>query len=249
MMLPKISYSNNKPLYLQICNLLCEDINSGKLAPGSRVWSEHHIMDQFKVSRNTAQKAIEILVHEGMVVRVQGKGSFVTHPKVAYGLQRLLSFSEETLMKGLKPSSKVISLEKEHPNLMISNNLKISEDDWIYKLVRLRMADEQPIAYQISNVPEKLCPDIDRFDFTTQSLFAVIEEHYNLVFSWQELVIKPISASRKVAKLLGVLPKTPLLLTDSVTYLDEGTPIESSQNIYLSERYEFTVHSSRQQSL
>ncbi len=201
------------------------------------------------MSRNTAQKAIEILVHEGMVVRVQGKGSFVTHPKVAYGLQRLISFSEETLDKGLKPSSKVISLKKEHPSLMISNNLRISEDDWIYKLERLRMADEQPIAYQISNVPEKLCPGIDRFDFTTQSLYGVIEKNYNFVLSWQEHIIKPIAASEKVSKLLGNPPQTPLLLTDSVTYLENGTPIESSQNIYLSERYVFTVHSSRQQSL
>ena len=241
----RISRSSYKPIYLQICDLIREKINSGKLSPGNRVWSEHDIMEKFHVSRNTAQKAIETLVNEGIVSRVQGKGSFVTQPKVNYGLQYLSSFTEETLGKGLKPTSKVICFNREHPDYHHADNLKISDDDWVYKLERLRMADEYPIAHQISIIPEELCPGLQRYDFSEQSLYEVLEKDFKHILSWQKIVVSPIVANDGIAEIFDILPQTPLLNTDSILYLAGGTPIESNKNIYLSERYQFTVLSRR----
>jgi len=244
----KISRSSYKPIYQQICDLIRIEINSGKLSPGSRVWSEHDIMENFHVSRNTAQKAIETLVNEGIVSRVQGKGSFVTQPKVDYGLQYLASFTEETFGKGLKPTSKVICFNREHPNHKHANNLRISEDDWVHKLERLRFADEYPIAHQISFIPEELCPGLQSYDFSEQSLYEVFEKDFKHLLSWQKIIVSPIVASDNTAEMFDILPQTPLLLTDSILYLAGGTPIESNRNIYLSERYQFTVLSQRNTS-
>ena len=241
----KISRSSYKPIYQQICDLIRIEINSGKLSPGSRVWSEHDIMEKFHVSRNTAQKAIETLVNEGIVSRVQGKGSFVTQPKVDYGLQYLASFTEETLGKGLKPTSKVICFNREHPNRNHANNLKISKNDWVYKLERLRLANEYPIAHQISIIPEKLCPGLQRYDFSEQSLYEVFEKDFKHILSWQKIIVSPIVANDSIAEIFDILPQTPLLHTDSILYLAGGTPIESNKNVYLSERYQFTVLSHR----
>jgi len=244
-LMQRISRSSYKPIYQQICDLIREKINSGELSPGNRVWSDHDIMEKFHVSRNTAQKAIETLVNEGIVSRVQGKGSFVAQPKVDYGLQRLISFTEETFGKGLKPTSKVICFNREHPNYKHANNLRISEDDWVYKLERLRLADEYPIAHQISIIPEELCPGLQRYDFSKQSLYEVIEKDYKHILSWQKIIVRPIVASDSIAKMFDIIPQTPLLHTDSISYLAGGTPIESNRNIYLSERYQFTVLSHR----
>jgi GntR family transcriptional regulator len=241
----RISRSSYKPIYIQICDLIREKIDSGKLSPGNRVWSEHDIMEKFHVSRNTAQKAIETLVNEGIVSRVQGKGSFVTQPKVDYGLQHLASFTEETFGKGLKPTSKVICFNREHPNHNHANNLKISKSDWVYKLERLRLADEYPIAHQISIIPEKLCPGLLRYDFSEKSLYEVFEKDFKHILSWQKIIISPIVASDDIAEIFDILPQTPLLHTDSILYLAGGTPIESNKNIYLGERYQFTVLSHR----
>ena len=241
----RISRSSYKPIYIQICDLIREKIDSGKLSPGNRVWSEHDIMEKFHVSRNTAQKAIETLVNEGIVSRVQGKGSFVTQPKVNYGLQYLASFTEETFEKGLKPTSKVICFNREHPNHNHANNLKISKNDWVYKLERLRLANEYPIAHQISIIPEELCPGLQRYDFSEQSLYEVFEKDFKHILSWQKIVVSPIVANDSIAEIFDILPQTPLLHTDSILYLAGGTPIESNKNIYLGERYQFTVLSHR----
>lgn len=244
----QISRSSYKPIYLQICDLIREKIDSGEMSIGSRVWSENEIMEKFDVSRNTARKAIETLVVDGVVSRVQGKGSFVQRPKVESGLQYLSSFSEEIIAKGLKPTSKVLRFERIHPNIYHAKNLKITEDDWVYMLERVRMADGDPIAYQITFVPENLCPELDKFDFKEKSLYKVLENNFHQVLSWQKTIVKPVVANTKFSKILGVPVEAPLLRTESISFLAGGTPIESNVNIYLSERYEFTVLSHRNDS-
>jgi len=244
----RISRSSYKPIYLQICDLIREKIDSGKLSPGSRVWSENDIVEQFQVSRNTAQKAIETLANEGIVSRVQGKGSFVAQPKVDYGLQHLVSFTEETFGKGLKPSSKIICFAREHPDHQHAKNLNISKNDWVFRLERLRMANEYPIAHQISIIPEELCPSLKDYDFSKQSLYEVFEKEFDHILSWQKIIVNPIVADDSIAEMFDILPHTPLLHTDSILYLAGGTPIESNMNIYLSERYQFTVFSYRNTS-
>jgi len=242
---PQISRVSYKPIYLQICELIREKIDSGEIVIGSRIWSESDIMEKFGVSRNTARKAIETLQNEGIVSRIQGKGSFVSQPKVDYGLQSLMSFSEEINEKKLEPSSKVICFTREHPDSFHAANLKIPEDHWVFKLERIRFADQHPIAYQVTFIPENLCPGLLDYNFTKKSLYEVFEKHYNHVLSWQKTIIKPVVADNYIAGMLKVSSQTPLLYTESITYLAGGTPIESNKNIYLSERYQFTVLSHR----
>ncbi len=244
-----ISRSSYKPIYLQICDLIREKIDSGEMSIGSRVWSENEIMEKFDVSRNTARKAIETLVVDGIVGRVQGKGSFVQRPKVESGLQYLSSFSEEIIAKGLTPSSKVLCFERVHPNLVHAKNLKITEKEWVYKLERVRLADDEPIAHNVTFIPENLCPDLENYSFHENSLYKVLENKFHHVLSWQRTTVKPIVADERLSEILSVPVEAPLLQTESVSYLAGGTPIESNINIYLSERYEFTVLSHRNDSI
>lgn len=243
--MPEISRVSYKPIYLQICDFIREKIDSGEIVIGSRVWSESDIMEKFGVSRNTARKAIETLQNEGIVSRIQGKGSFVSQPKVDYGLQSLMSFSEEINEKKLKPGSKVICFTREHPEPFHAANLRIPEDHWVFKLERIRYTDAYPIAYQVTFIPENLCPNLLDYDFMERSLYEVFEKQYNHVLSWQKTIIKPVVADNYIAKILKISPQTPLLYTESITYLAGGTPIESNKNLYLSERYQFTVLSHR----
>jgi GntR family transcriptional regulator len=96
-----IARSSFKPLYLQISDSIREEIETGKIMPGQKIWSERELMQELNVSRNTAQQAIEELVRNGFVSRVQGKGTFAIERKVSYGLQRMSSFSEEMMGSAL----------------------------------------------------------------------------------------------------------------------------------------------------
>jgi GntR family transcriptional regulator len=243
--LEHIIRASYKPLYLQISDHIRADIESGKLVPGDRIMSERELMEGFEVSRNTAQQAINELERNGLVSRIQGKGTFVTEHKVSYGLQRLSSFTEEMLRKGVTPSAKVLSIRREHPTPILCNRLKLRAEDWVYRLERLRLGDGQPMAYQVSYVPLYLVQGLEQFDFSSQSLFDVMEQNYNLCLSWQEQVISPVIARSEEAELLSIPVGMPLLMADGVAYLEDDTPAESKRILYRSDLYEFTVRSLR----
>lgn len=240
-----IARSSFKPLYLQISDSIREEIETGKIMPGQKIWSERELMQELNVSRNTAQQAIEELVRNGFVSRVQGKGTFAIERKVSYGLQRMSSFSEEMRRKGMQPSSRVISMRQEHPSQSLAQRLRLSADSWVFRLERLRLADGLPMAYHVSHVPMTLCPGIEKFDFTNDSLFSILENQYNLILSWQKQAIRPVIARKEEADLLDIMVGMPLLLADGVAFLEDGTPFESNRILYRSDLYEFTVQSSR----
>lgn len=241
----RINRVSFKPVYLQISDLIREDIENGKLKPGDRIWSERFIMEEFNVSRNTAQRAIEELFHDGLVARIQGKGTFITKPKVSYGLQRLTSFSEEMRFLGKQPTSQLLSLTKMLPPSSMAQKLHLQTTDEIYQLERIRFADDLPMAHQVSCMPEFLCPGLEKYDFTRESLYFVLESHYNLRLSWEKQVVKPVIAHQEEAKLLLIKSGMPLLLVEGVAYLEDNTPVEAKRILYRSDVYEFTVHSGR----
>jgi len=235
-----------KPLYLQISDIIRGDIESGKLKVGDQIWSERFIMDEFAVSRNTAKEAIEELARGGLVTRMQGYGTFVSHTRVSCGLQRMNSFSEEMQMRGFKPSSRVLSLTLIPPTAQVAAQLGITAAEPVYRLERLRLADDRTMALHVSWVAAARCPNLNRFDFETQSLFTVLEQEYGLKLCWQEAVLTPVVAHKKEASILNIKTGLPLLRSDGVAYLEDDTPIEVHQIFFRSDLYQFTVRSTRQ---
>lgn len=240
-----INRSSFKPIYLQISDLIRNDIESGKLKVGDQIWSERFIVDEFNVSRNTAKEAIEELARNGLVTRMQGYGTFVSGNRVSYGLQRMTSFTEEMQMRGLKPSSRLLSHTLVASDPLIAQKLHITAGDSVYRLERLRLADDRPMALHVSFVPVSRCPNLNRFDFEKQSLFTVLEQEFGLKLTWQEVVITPVIAYKNEAAILNIKTGVPLLRSDGVAYLEDDTPIETHQILYRSDLYQFTVRSTR----
>lgn len=241
----KIVRSSYLPMYIQISDIIREAIHNGELCENDRVWSEREIMDRFDVSRNTAQSAIDELVKNGLLTRIQGKGTFVSNWRVNIGLQSLVSFSEATRIKGKTPSSKIISFTTEEPSKSVAQKLEIEPNAAVYKLERLRLADDLPMMHEVSYLPVSLFPDLTRFDFSQESLFAVLEKEYQAQIGWQKQIIHPLISTAYEAELLSVSAGVPLIETEGITYLEDNTPIEVNRLIYRSDLYELSVISKR----
>lgn len=240
-----IDPTSYKPLYLQISEILRNKIKNGGYAAGDLLPSEHDLLEEFSVSRNTAQRAIEDLVRDGLAIRIQGKGTFVPKSLVDFGLHRLTSFSEEMRFKGLHPSSKVLGFTTIRADAFIAKMLDIDIDAKVYHLNRVRYGDENPMAYQQSFLPVYLCEGLDQFDFSKESLFDVLEERYNLRICWQKQYIKPCIARQSEADCLEINVGNPLLYLEGVAYLERDIPIELKKIYYRSDLYEFSMRSIR----
>jgi len=237
--------SSYLPMYIQISDNIREAIHNGELSENDRVWSEREIMDKFNVSRNTAQSAVDELVKSGLLTRIQGKGTFVNNWRVNIGLQTLVSFTEATRIKGKTPSSKILSFSTEEPNKTVAQQLQLDQQPSVYRLERLRLADDLPMMHEVSYLPTTVFPDLMRFDFSEYSLFSVLESEYQVKINWQKQIIRPIISTEYEAELLSISPGVPLIMTEGVTYLEDGTPIEVNRLTYRSDLYELSVVSKR----
>lgn len=235
----------DSPLTLsyQLKKILEDMISSGKYKIGDPFPTEREIAKQFGVSRITVREAIGHLVYQGILRREQGRGTFVSQPKAFERVNELISYTQDMINRGMKPSSKVLEVKLERPSWEVMNSLRLDESDKVIKLARLRLADKEPMTIQTAYLPHNICPEVyeKEFDWTTQSLSLVLKDLGLEVVSAIQRISAGI-ANTLEADLLEIPSGSPLLVGEQVSYLGDGRPIEALRSVYRADRYDIVVN-------
>jgi GntR family transcriptional regulator len=232
------------PLYYQLRDKLRLLIDE-TLAAGDQIPSENELVARYHVSRNTVRLAIDSLIKEGVVYRVQGKGTFVSPEHMRYDLQRLVSFTEDMRRRKMKPDTCLLGFSRQTPSSAIASYLALPPDSETYEIKRLRMADGEPMALSTAYMPCSLIPNLTEDNLVSGSVFKIIEGRLRLKIGYADRILKAASADASQAELLKVEPGFPLMLVEGVTYLNNETPIEYVIIYYRADRYEFAYRSVR----
>lgn len=230
------------PLYHQLAQILRSQIRSGVFQPGAKLPPERELMNLYGVSRNTVRQAIDLLAREGLLQRDQGRGTFVSRPKLRLGVMQLTSFTEDMLERNLKPSSKLLRRSIEIPPEQVADALGLAPGEKAILIERLRFADDTPMALNTSYFVLALCPGLAQEDVESQSIYWLLENKYGLRIARAEQTIRATSASHQEAVLLAVPPGAPLLVVEGVAIAEDERRVEYLRSIYRSDRYEFTVN-------
>ena len=230
------------PLYYQIEMDLRKKIVSGVFGPGHLLPSERVLMETYKVSRLTVREAVNRLAIQGLVVKKQGKGTFVPefNPQyVDHMVGPLNSSSEMFLLKNYTVNTIVINSQKMVPTKEIRKKLHLRDttDVNIFYLERVRYADNIPVAHIKCYLPYGPIDGIERVDFSKSTLYRTLEDYYRLELHEAYEVIEATGADKKSAKLLEIESGAPVLLNQRTTYLKDGTIIEYEKVIYRSDIY------------
>jgi GntR family transcriptional regulator len=237
-----IDHSSPLPYYFQLKELLIEEIKKGKLKPGQQIPSEFKLCEQFRVSRTVVRQAIGSLVQNGYLNRQKGRGTFVTKPEITENLfQNLTGSYEDMLARGIKLVTKVLEQTKCEADSEILESLKLEPREPVIKIKRLRFISSEPIALVTTYIPYKICPPLLEENLTDQSLYDVLEEKYALIIAHGRRSLEAVSADRKTAALLGVKVGAPLMLLNSISYLEDGRPIEYFSALHRGDRSKFIV--------
>ncbi|MEJ5247330.1 MAG: GntR family transcriptional regulator [Caldilinea sp.] len=238
----QIDHNSFVPYYAQIAQYLREQIKIGNLPPGSLLPSETELCNAFKVSRIVARQALQELEYEGLIYRQRGKGTFVAEPKVHEQLvQRLTGFHQDMVDQGHRVSNKVLRQEIISADGEIGRRLRLSPNDEVIAIERLRLVDEKAINLSVSYVPYHLCPDLLGSDLTKSSLYAFLETCVGRRIARGQRTIEAILPSSSIAQLLEIDTKLPVFRITNICYLDDGTPIEYSIGYHRSDRTLFEV--------
>ena len=235
------------PAYYQIMNHLREKIADGMYPINSTLPPERELVEMYQVSRMTVRQAIAELVNEGILVRRKGIGTFVAPPKLEQELSSLTSFTEDMAQRGMKAGGRILSFKEIVPDVTIQKILSISAEETVFESVRLRLADEEPMALETTTLIASLCPGLKREDLENQSLYKLLTERWNLQLEYATQSLEPILAPSHEASILHVAPGAPLLLMHRTTYDEGGRAFEHVKSLYRGDRYKFVTELHRNQ--
>lgn len=237
----------SKPLYWKIKQAILKWIEDGEYGPGDLLPSEKRLQEEFFVSRTTVRMAMKELEEQGYVVRRPGKGTFIAKNKMNSGPRRLLSFCEELRNCGMVPSSQIILLEREFPPEKILRKLELEDDQFIWKLERVRLADGAPVALEINHISSRYIRKLDASVLKKGSLYQYIEEEYGIVATYAQEKVEARLANLWEAKKLSLAKGSPVFFVERLTfgYIKgkpmEQVPIEIVQIVYSAEKYVFNL--------
>lgn len=230
----------NTPLYIQVKQKITQELMSGKWRAGDLIPSEIELAQNYHVSQGTVRKAIDELSIEKILIRRQGKGTYVTtHDEE----QIQLRFLRLTSSKGNKEKleSQLLSFEKTRVNSYVANRLNLRPGSSVFKIKRVLTFAKKPLILDeiyISTIRFKGL-NAEMINQKKGSLYRLYESNYGIQMLNADEKIKAVSAEAEVSKLLNIKKGHPVLGIERVSYTYGSRPIEWRLGLCLTDEYHY----------
>ncbi len=229
---------SQNPLYQQLMQRLKNDVTSGAYPAGGRIPSEQTLCETYGVSRVTVRKAMLDLVQEGLLVRRQGKGTFVADARLTRDLQHITSFSDACAGQGRTASSRVIDLRRETARPEDVERLKVPEDAEVIELCRLRLCDGEPVMLEYNRFPAQY--DFIERESVAGSLYDLLRAH-GLIPSRAIHDISLGHATPAVSRQLATAEGEALMLLDETVLDQHDRPLHTSRQWIRGDKFTFRI--------
>lgn len=216
--------------YVEISNDIRKKIIEGNYLPNERLPFEKEICDKYESSKMTVKKALDILVAEGLLVKRRGSGTFVKdiNPKERDNLIASTQFRGlSSFYVNHKVESKIIEYKVINVDDNIAKKLLVTEEDFVYKIIRVRVVDGISVVLEEMYMPIQIIPGLKK-QHLSGSIYEYIERVLNLKIKSAHRTITIKKSTEYEQKLLNVKKNEPLGIIEQVAYLDNGQAFEYS---------------------
>jgi GntR family transcriptional regulator len=239
------------PLYHQLYRILLDKITSGVWKPGDLIPSEKELGQQYQLSRITIRQTLQQLAADGYLSREQGRGTFVSQPKIQHGPEGSFGLTGYLRAHGYIAGWRLLSMEKAEPPEKIRSLLQMKEGQLALLIRRFRLADQDVIGLHRVYVPFPIAVGVKReYLELGESSLHYMEECMGMTLSHSHRSVSAIPAAEREASLLGVSVGFPLLQIERTTFGADEMPVEYLRAVYRGDRFEYYLrleHSGRTQ--
>ena len=228
------------PLYRQFKDLIVQGLQRGEWKPGEMIPSEMDLAARFQVSQGTVRKAVDELSTENLLVRRQGKGTFVaTHhePRAQFRFLRVVPDDHEPT----PATSRYLECRRTRATGDIARHLAVRPSDPVVYLRRLLSFEGAPVVLDEIWLPGNLFKKLtaERLAEYTGPLYGLFETEFGTRMIRADERIRAVAATTDAAKLLKVAPGSPLLLVERVSYTYGERPVEVRRGLSVTDRYHY----------
>jgi GntR family transcriptional regulator len=228
------------PLYQQIKALITQSLQSGEWKPGELIPSEVELAGRYKVSQGTVRKAIDELSAENLVVRRQGKGTFVaTHNEARAHFRFLKLMPDEGVSH--QPDHQYLEVKRIRASAEVARLLDLKSGDAVVYIKRLMSFDNAPTIVEELWLPGQLFKGLtaERLAEYKGAMYGLFESEFGTRMIRATEKIRAVAADAAVAPLLNVAEGTPLLCVDRVAYTYGDKAVELRRGLYLTAKHHY----------
>ena len=230
-----------QPLYLQIKALLERSLDAGEWPPGTAIPSETALAARYGASQGTVRKAIAALAADNLVVRRQGKGTFVaTHTEEKSSLFRFLRIRRND-GEDEYPRSTIVDVRRGKATAEAARQLDLKPGEAVILIRRVLEFAGDPVVLDEITLPGGLFRGLtrSRVDAYPGSMYGFFETEFGVRMLKAKERLRAVPADPASARILGVRPGDPLLAVDRVTLTYGGRPVEWRRGLCATERHHY----------
>ena len=214
------------------------NIQEGTYPYGTALPAERELAESFGLNRSTVRAAIQTLVEEGLLKKVQGKGTFVMRHARDNAYTHFRGMSELLKNHGYVPSSRILYTGPTPAGYKLSHLLQVDEDTVLYRIMRLRLGNGLPVSIENTFVPYELIPDIEDIDFQIYSLYDAFAMN-SLHIAGIQQVFSTTRVRNSEAKYLNAENGSPVVSIAITSASEENGIIEYTNALVLPEFCKF----------
>lgn len=226
------------PLYQQIKTLLLQSLSNGEWNAGDMIPSEVDLATRYKVSQGTVRKAIDELAAENLLVRRQGRGTFVATHQEAKIRFRFLSM-QSVSGKKFKTNSRILSVQTMTAPDDVAESLGLKKKNQVVQITRLLSFNDDAAVFEQIYLPVDIFTDVtaDKLTDYKGTLYGWFEAEYNVRMIRAIEKMRAVIAPASAVEALGLSDNQPLLFVERISYTYADKPVEVRHGWYLTQDY------------
>ena len=239
----------SQSLHEQVFEYVRSRIRSGEFSVGDQIPTENELASILKVSRPTVRHALESLVRQGFLIRLKGRGTFVTQPKVEHKSTSFITgYRAESAKNNRAVYTRVLDLKVVKPEEHVAKALELAEGEKVTRLIRLRNLENDPknapVVYSVLYVPFRLFPEMSKVNFVNASFYEILtEKGLEVMHSYKKLEVVP--PSKEIAAELTISPFEPVIFVTAKGLTKSMVPVEYTESYYPAGTSSFLIENHR----
>ena len=238
---------SSSTLYAKVEETIAAEIGQGEYRPGDQLPTEDELLQRFDVSRITVRRAVQNLVHRGLLEIRRGRGTFVVEPRIEAELTKLSGFVEDMNAAGRRASARVVSQGIVSATSRIAERLQLARGTRVMRIERVRFADEVPVSFDETCLPLVLGRKIVSHDLRIHPIFTLLEDEYGVPLLEADYELKAVTASKMVAEVLQVKIGSPIFQIERTSKTTDHEPIDYEVLSYRGDLVRFVTKLSRRE--